>query len=303
MNSRQLVFIVSLPRSGSTLLGHFLGAAPEVLYSGEVPAPLQKGHPVQCRYCGDKPCPVWGSVLESQFVRRCYRSQRRAGRGVLRRAAAEGWGRMLHDHEPPGALFSRLFQQRPDTKVIVDSSKHLSWIDWNRRCSDFDVKYVFLLRDLRGVTASVRRTYDRPVARIAQNSKTALRHLQLYVGRLPRQQVLMLRYEQLVEHPESTGNTICDFLGLPFDRRMVEFYRFPSHVMGGNCGPVVQCQIANGQDTDFTSRYASERQRTHYLHHQPAIRADNRWKQELNAGALAEFEKVAGAYNRSLGYE
>lgn len=303
MNSRQLVFIVSLPRSGSTLLGHFLGAAPGVLYSGEVPAPLQKGRPVQCRYCGDKPCPVWGSVLDSQFVQRCYRSQRRAGRGPLRRAVAKGWGRLLHDYEPPGALFSRLLQQKPAIQVIVDSSKHLSWIDWNRSSPDFDVKYLFLVRDLRGVTASLQRTYSRPVTQIARQSASALRYLQRYVRHLPSQQVLMLQYEQLAKHPESTGSTICDFLGIPFDRRMLEFYRYPSHVMGGNPGPVVQCQTANKQGSDFTSRNTSERQQASDPQHQPAFQPDNRWKQELTTTALADFEKSAGAYNRSLGYE
>ncbi len=291
-----------MPRSGSTLLGHFLGAAPEILYSGEVAAPLQKGYPVQCRYCGDKPCPVWGSVLDSQFVQRCYRSQRRAGRGILRRAAAKGWGRVLHDYEPPGALFSRLFQHLPEKKIIVDSSKHLSWIDWNRRCSEYDVKFLFLLRDLRGVAASIRRTYDQPVTRIAQSSMTALRHLQRYVGHLPSQDVLTLRYEQLAEQPEAAGANLCDFLGIPFDPRMVDFYRYPSHVMGGNCGPVLQCQLANGQSNESFPQYEAERHRDYYLHRPPEIRPDERWKTELTADARADFEKTAGAFNRSLGY-
>jgi hypothetical protein len=216
---------------------------------------------------------------------------------------AKGWGRLLHDYEPPGALFSRLLQQKPAIQVIVDSSKHLSWIDWNRSSPDFDVKYLFLVRDLRGVTASLQRTYSRPVTQIARQSASALRYLQRYVRHLPSQQVLMLQYEQLAKHPESTGSTICDFLGIPFDRRMLEFYRYPSHVMGGNPGPVVQCQTANKQGSDFTSRNTSERQQASDPQHQPAFQPDNRWKQELTTTALADFEKSAGAYNRSLGYE
>jgi hypothetical protein len=84
---------------------------------------------------------------------------------------------------------------------------------------------------------------------------------------------------------------------------MVEFYRYPSHVMGGNRGPVLQCQKGTGQLSNDLSHYAAQRQLGFYLHRPPEIVPDERWKKELTVAALADFEKTAGEFNRSLGYE
>lgn len=301
MEPRTVVFILSLPRSGSTLLGHFLGSHPDVMYSGEIPSPLKKGHPVRCRYCGNDTCPVWGKMLDPPFVHRCYRTQQSFGRGVARRVTA-GIRRKTDEYQPPGALFQRVFKADPDTHVIVDSSKDLSWVDWNRATQEYESRFVFLLRDLRGVVSSLRRNNDQPIRRTIRRATGSLQRLRRYVKRLPAGQVLTVRYEDLTEQPDSFGRTVCDFLHIPFDRRMKEFYRYPSHVIGGNCGPVLQCRITAGRDPDGLRPYAADSLRAFYLNRSVSILSDDRWKHELNAAALQTFETEAGACNRSLGY-
>lgn len=283
-----LVFVISLPRSGSTLLGHILGAASETLYTGEVPAPLQKGRPVRCRFCGDNPCPIWGSVLKSDFVQRCYRSQQRSGRNVFRRRVVQAFGNIVGGYEPPAALFEKLFQSELKPAILVDTSKQLSWIDWNRTSEIYDTRYILLQRDLRGVAASVRRSRTQPVRKIAAQLCSSVRVLDRYVGHLPARDVLNIQYEQLVTEPQKVVPRICSFLNTDFEHEMLDFRNHPSHVIGGNLGPVLQCRDIRNDDSESA---AAE-----------TLTADERWKQELTPLELSEFERAAGSFNRALGY-
>lgn len=283
-----VAFVISLPRSGSTLLGHFLGAGTGVLYTGEIPAPLKKGRPFRCRFCDERPCPVWGSVLSQPFVERCYRSQLRAGRSSLRKRIAEVWGRSLGDYERPAAMFEKLFTSHLSPRVIIDTSKHLTWIDWNRESRVYHTKYIFLHRDLRGVMASMQRSRRQPAKEVGARIRNSVRQLQAYVRKLPDDSVLTLQYEQLVAQPVRTGDRLCQFLSMPFEQALLNYQQHPSHVIGGNMRPVRQCQkvVAAGNSTDGSV----------------AIKIDDRWKHELTKNDLVEFERTAGNCNRELGY-
>lgn len=299
---RQVVFVLSLPRSGSTMLGHFLGALAGVECTGEVPAPLQKGRPVRCRYCDDSPCPIWGSVLSSEFVKRCYHSSERCHGSRLLRSPARIWGQFRNDYERPAAMFERLFAADDGLHTIVDTSKNHNWVHWNSSSDVFDTKYIFLTRDLRGVASSIVRTSAPPINKLAQELTRSVRRWQRFTARLPQSKVLQLRYEELAGQPEDTGRKLSQFLGLAYSDRMLEFYRYPSHVIGGNIGPLVQSKIATDREYDSASLYSMASQREYYEEQRPQIVMDERWKHELQIDSLQQFDMVAGECNRSLGY-
>lgn len=282
---RQLVFIVSLPRSGSTLLGHMMGALPSVMYTGEVPAPLLKGRPVRCRSCQTSSCPVWNDAVSADFVHRCFAEYQQAGRSRFRRQLAstirQQWGRGPR----PAALFTRLFDRLPHVGTIVDSSKHHSWIRWNGQSTTIRHRYVVLIRDLRGVTASICRSTDGTVSHVAARIARSMRKQQRFVSQIPEDDVLHLRYEQLIKDPQSVGLRLCQFINVPFSQRFLQFANYPSHVFGGNSGPVSQCL-----DHSSASQPAS------------LLQLDQRWMKEFSARDKAQFDQAAGAVNQKIGY-
>lgn len=299
---RQVAFVLSLPRSGSTMLGHFLGALAGVVCTGEVPAPLQKGRPVRCRYCDDRPCPIWGSVLSSEFVKRCYHSSERNNSSTALRLPARIWGQFRKDYEPPAAMFNRLFDADDSLQTIVDTSKNHNWINWNCSSDLFDTKYIFLTRDLRGVANSIVRTSGTPMRRLARDLTKSVTRWQRFTAGLPQHKVLQLRYEELAGQPETAGRTLCQFLGVTYSDRMLEFYRYPSHVIGGNIGPLLQSKIATDRKYDSASLYSMASQHEYYEEQRPQIAMDERWKHELQIDSLKQFDLIAGECNRSLGY-
>ena len=67
---RSVAFVLCPGHSGSTLLGHFLGAHARILHVGEIVAPMRRGRPFRCRVCEGPECPVWGSALSEPFALR-----------------------------------------------------------------------------------------------------------------------------------------------------------------------------------------------------------------------------------------
>ena len=305
MTSPTVAFVLCPGHSGSTLLGHFLGAHPRILHVGEIVTPMRRGRPFRCRVCEGPSCPVWGSALSEPFVRKCLAQFRRERwlpgplSGVARSLAGTPDQRL--------ALHRRLFEALPDTDVVVDSSKTLRWTSWNARVDGRErIAIVHLKRDLRGVLASYLRRLDAdPLDQICRSVVASTeRILDFLTARAP-EDVAAVRYEDLVERPEETGASLCHFLGLDFDARMLEYYRAPQHVIGGNPGPTYQVRAYHGsadRSLEFLELTSAENQ--HFYRDQaPGFLPDLRWKQELSADVLSRFDAIAGETNRQLGYE
>jgi hypothetical protein len=87
--------------------------------------------------------------------------------------------------------------------------------------------------------------------------------------------MLHVRYEALASDPAWELQRICGFIGLRYERGMLDFRSRPHHV-------------ANGNDMR--------------LGRMAAIRLDEAWRTALSASDLDYFEANAGALNRRLGY-
>jgi len=299
-----VAFVLCPGHSGSTLLGHFLGAHPRVLHVGEIVSPMRRGRPFRCRVCEGDRCPVWGAALQEPFVRHClarfHRDRWLPGPlpGLLRAATGEA--------EPRLALHARLFDSVPGTDVVVDSSKTLRWAVWNAGApSPFRVAFVHLLRDLRGVLAShLRRVEPDPIEKTCRDMVSISARILAFLETRPAADVARVRYEDLVQRPQETGATLCRFLGLDFDSQMLEYYRVPQHVIGGNPGPTHQVRAFHGsadRSLEFLDQTSAENQ-AFYRDQPPGFLPDLRWKSELDPASLRCFEAIAGEMNRRLGY-
>ena len=300
---RTLVFVLCPGHSGSTLLGHFLGAHSQVLHLGEVLAPVRRRRPFVCRVCESGACPVWGSLLSEPLVRDAVAQFQRdrlaplAWRSLLSRLGAR---------DLRGAVHRPLFEGLPGTRVVVDSSKTLRWMQWNRGgAGELRVVLLHLRRDLRGVVAShLRAGLGDTVEDVARPLVAQQRRIAAAMASVPAEDSLCVHYEDLVTRPQETGVGLCADLGLDYEPEMQGYYRFPQHVIGGNPAPTHQVREHHGASDpslEFLSGTSQDNQR-YYRQVEPGFRLDLRWQTQLTPDMLEEFDEIAGDTNRRLGY-
>lgn len=300
-----VAFVLCPGHSGSTLLGHFVGAHRRILHVGEIVAPMRRGRPFRCRVCEGPTCPVWGSALSEAFVRDCLAQFRRdrwlpGPLGAAARSLVGSPDRRL-------ALHRRLFEALDGIEVVVDSSKTLRWAQWNGASdAPLRIAVVHLKRDLRGVLASyLRRLEPDPADEICRSLVRSSAKILDYLDTRAPEDVSAVRYEDLALRPAETGTELCRFLGVDFEPQMLDYYRTPQHVIGGNPGPTHQVRAFHGRSDrslEFLDQ-TSEANQEFYRDQPPGFIPDLRWKEELSAEVLERFDGIAGAMNRRLGYD
>jgi hypothetical protein len=95
---------------------------------------------------------------------------------------------------------------------------------------------------------------------------------------VPAEHKMVLRYEDFATDPALHARRLCDWLGIEFAPEMLD--------LGGGRTP----HSAGGNPSRFSlSRGIGP--------------PDERWRSALSAEQLGQFERIAGALNRDLGYE
>jgi len=283
----RVCFIAGAGHSGSTLLGLLLGSHSQGFYGGEMaksrflqdPAkPLRKR---VCKFCGPE-CPVWGDFWPQG-------------------------DRPIH----------RQLADRVQRPLIIDSTKNLDWIQTNLEAlaaAGTQGFLIFLQRDGRAVVNSRRRKYpEQPFGSIVEEWMTQIQKTQAFfaAATVPK---IALRYEQLATQPQVILQELCQFLQLPWEPTMVDFYRGDHHVLGGNNGTqflVNQGRSASGLghigSPDLPWGQLGDRHGNYYQHPgQPSIsliRLDLRWKEELPPEALQYFTQTAQALNQDFAWD
>ncbi|MBA0124282.1 sulfotransferase [Haloechinothrix sp. YIM 98757] len=144
-----------------------------------------------------------------------------------------------------------------------------------------DAQFVNVVRDPRAAVASMRRLdwYGGDVVPVAELWERSQRAADAWRRRLAPDQLLEIRYEDLVARPEETLTDVCSFLRLSGDG-IADALSYHEH-----------------NDIPETSTY-------HWKVHQP-VSADSsrRWEHELSGEEIALIEYAAGKRLRRYGYE
>ena len=207
-----------------------------------------------------------------------------------------GWRRHLRESQRRNALLLSVLHEITGAKVIVDSSKLPLRLKYLLPVPGIDVKVIRLVRDGRAVALTYTDEWNfadasdptlrnggtgvrcapprQNIAEGAREWRRSNESADCLVARLPREQWLQVRYEDLCSQPEAELRRICDFLGLAPEQVTLNFRARQQHVIG------------NGMRLDRTE----------------VIRADERWREHLTAEALQSFDQVAGELNRRYGY-
>jgi hypothetical protein len=161
------------------------------------------------------------------------------------------------------------------TPIIVDSTKNPGYFKSVYLAREVPMTLLLVLRDGRAVCSSRMRREGVTMRQAASIWKNEHRKRRLASLTVARSNILSVRYEDLCDRPEEELTRVCRHLGLDFEPAMLDFRR-QSHNLGGN-----------------PMRHRSE---------EDEIRRDDRWRDDLSADDLAEFDRVAGGLNRSFGY-
>jgi hypothetical protein len=273
------IFIVGAPRSGTTMLQYRLRNHPRMSFpTGESHffIPLYRD---QAQY---------GDLSRLANIRSVLQAMYKQSRDFLEtdlqgmKFDIDTLARELHAdgrHSMP-AIISGLFEKNAQGEGKVrwgDKTPYyvmhlpilLEWFP--------DAQIVHLIRDGRDVTLSL---FGRQHDFYVYNAYFAAEYWESYVekgralGRqLTSSQYLELRYEDLLDQPETTMRTLCDFLGEAYSAELFD--------------------VAAVDDPGKTP-----------LVHKP-LQADNaeKWRGKMTPAQIRAFESVSGKTLREFGYE
>lgn len=217
----QIVYIVGLSHSGSTLLDLILGGHSAFIGLGEIALSVDPDlHQVvenhkQCS-CGNslEDCSFWGAVIS-------------------------------HLEQVPDADFMQRYKIVLDefnakfgsSYVAVDSSKDLSVLKNLHEKLGMELKVLHLMKDVRNYTISQMMKHS------GEQRGSAYRHFRTWYRKnreitsyLKTQEMrfLPVGYEELCLQPNVIIPQICEFLGVDMESSMLDIQNSQSHVIRGN---------------------------------------------------------------------
>lgn len=279
-------FVVGVGRSGTTLLRLMLDAHPDLAVPPE-------------------------TAFIPQLARRRWSVPEARDKFVRALAAHHNWPDF---HLDQGELRSRLDAVPTFTlgdglrvfyQVYADKFGKPRWGDKTPSYADSmrliqrhlpEARFIHLIRDGRDVALSVKDLWFGPntfadaaawwASRIdlAREQATDVRYY------------LELRYEDLVTDSEGTLRKVCEFVELPWDSRMLEYYKRSEERLAELQRPVrapTESGMIQGED----------RTKIHTLTKEPP-RAERigRWKASMSDADRQRFEAIAGATLQEFGY-
>jgi hypothetical protein len=240
--AKEVVFIVSLQRSGSTLLDLMLGGHSRFVGLGEVFL-LLKPDSDRLDRTSEEFCSC-GTTIDSCYFWGPVCAQLRANRGKSIREKYE-------------IVLSAFYQVFGEDCIPVDSSKDLKALQVLRSISGVEVKVLYLIRDVRSWIVSMRDARKRS-ADFYMNDLVRKHGWKAWVGYIKRTAVFFfqqwhfsnrklqdflkrekipnfqLGYEELSLYPDFLNRDVCKFLGVEPVDSMFSLLDSGSHSVLGN---------------------------------------------------------------------
>jgi len=217
LDSRRIVFIVGMPRSGTTLVEQVLASHPQVFGGGESPT-LQHiyeelGNPSWAQGTGYPDCLDFLSPLEADRLAKRYLSAVESAGACPEPACGAGSAVYITDKTPWNGMHLGLIQLLMPNCHVIHCTR--SPLDTCLSCYFTEFargnEFAYDLEHLGAVFGH----YQRLMAHWKQ------------VLTIPIHEV---RYEDLVLDLEGQSRRIADFLHLPWDERCLKFYENPRRV-------------------------------------------------------------------------
>jgi hypothetical protein len=306
-STSRVVFIISSSHSGSTLLSMILGAHSDIFAPGETTLFDQwvRGNASCSCTLPVWSCPIWSQVIgrigcmrgidvqkfsiefpidlnsafdRSEATQRIAHLLSVAGVRLLpisvwRRVAklplfadlARRTQNTLHFYDCVGEVSGR--------PVLVDSSKSVYRMLHVYSCRPQAVRAIYLTRDGRATINSLMKHYGYSAKLATRRWLVGNFYSKWMLARIPPNQRIHVRYEELCKDPERTVKRVCAVIRVEYEPAMLNFRPAEQHLIAGNV-------MRLGGRAD--------------------IAEDGSWRMELPEAALRTFEKMGGRVNRKL---
>ncbi len=210
-----LIFIISQPKAGSTLLQRIVAGHPDIQTSAETWLMLHPVYGLRKTSITTNYNANWAATGVQEFLEH-YANGEETYREGVRNFARTIYGSVLEKHG------KRLFLDKtPRYTMIVDELYELFPA----------AKYILLIRNPLAVLKSELHTYvkgDWPMlAKFKPDLLDAPGRL-VAARSILGDSALEVRYEDLVTSPESTVRSLCEFLGIEFDSSMLDYSDTPA---------------------------------------------------------------------------
>lgn len=294
MSKTPLIYIGGCGHSGSTLLDLILGSHSNLISVGEIDhLKVEKEDEIECT-CDStlNKCEFWKEVLSSfkKQVPEDYFCLRRLPYLSLRNVCqasnlqVAGSGIVLNKQEADcfaehnNTLFENILDVSEKGKV-VDSSKPPTRLYYLYKSNLFEMKVIYLVRNGKAFINSLR---NRDRMKDIPNYKSSFhwtirnyRMRKLIREVLDSDDVIEVHYEDFTSNTQKEIKKVCNFVGIEFEKEMLNFRQKTHHIIGGN-------PMKNREESK--------------------IYTDMKWKEELSLLDHAVFEIIGGYLNRKLGY-
>jgi len=141
-----------------------------------------------------------------------------------------------------------------------------------------EARFIHLFRDGRDIYLS-RRKYNPAMGNVSVQALEwvhKVRKIRLDLHHLDPSRFMELRYEDLVAAPSQKLKSICLFLGLSYEPRMLEYWKSSSDFIGRHHSTLIFRPVSND--------------------------SVEKWKREMTSSALRKFDLIAGKDLVACGY-
>lgn len=302
MSDTKLVSIIGSGHSGSTLLDLVLGNHSRIQSVGEIQNWDQYLAQKKNCSCGVPPysCEFWQQVVEewhpyltslqsdvtitdtrsSTVTGAAFRFRYRTSLALELLFPMYKWpnamNTLLPEYKQRATNIIKLYDLVRNTSgkpVVCDSSKSPYRFRLLYARQPSTAKAIYLTRDGRAVAASNFKRRGVAVPDSASKWRLDNKYIQKLLSTVPRESFIHIRYEEICREPQKTLSRICDFLGYPFEKDMLQLKDKKTHNIGGN-----RMRMSALLD----------------------IKEDLKWRKILTDKQLHEFDRIAGKTNNKL---
>jgi len=238
------VFIASLPRSGSTLLGMILNQNKECFYAGESFYWENLNPENEICTCGVKGCIFLKNIYDKvKFDLNILKISDTAVKidTILQKENGEKFNEIENDFSRDIAQccdgfnsLANIYRQETGKRIIIDSSSNI--ILAKELVAKNKWKAIILTRDPRGIISSLKEAARRHQGTVSKD--LWCEYLIDFTKRVSilscQKNTLIVRYEDLCNSTNSTLINICTFLNIKFEPMMLKYRQNKGHILRAN---------------------------------------------------------------------
>lgn len=218
-----MFILLGYPRSGNTLLGAVLNANDWIVIPDETDFIL----PV-CMICQRVPDAHAGRKLLANLISKTERFEHSLGPYIRYGEIVRAVNQCAYSASAVIVAVHELVSRNAGKLIAGNRSPNdIAYVPDMAKAGVFesDIKIIHLVRDPRDVYLSTLRLGWIPPAQLQSELPSTWASTNLMLSRLLRKNLdryLCVRYEDLIAHPERQVRRITDFLGVPFQPKMLE---------------------------------------------------------------------------------